>query len=165
MLAEPRCRAAAGLRWLLLAPLSLRHATVILVALTAWMLVSPAEAEYPFPDPSASDPYAYQEYMFITPGQYPPSDLGGDDWKYFSGNACDLYGQFDVRCSPAINANPQELHGVTGASIDLSWRTTTGRPDVVIAVHDSGVKWNDEGAMVDLNNKTWLNKGELPEPD
>ena len=59
----------------------------------------------------------------------------------------------------------QELKWVTGASIDRAWQTTTGRPDVIIAVHDSGVKWNDGGFLVDLNNKTWLNRGELPVPD
>ena len=163
MLPERRGRAGTLLRCLISFPLS--YGLLGLSVLVAGILVSPAQAEFPFPGPGGSDPYAYQNYMFITPAQYPPSDLGGDDWKYFSGNACDLYGQFDVRCSPVINSNPQELHGVTGASIDLSWRTTTGRPDVVIAVHDSGVRWNDGGAMVDLNNKTWLNRGELPQPD
>ena len=70
-----------------------------------------------------------------------------------------------TRASARSTANPQELHGVTGASIDKSWEKTTGRPDVVIAVHDSGIRWNDGGFLVDLNNKTWLNSGELPVPD
>jgi len=155
---------------LLLVPFSCRHAIVVLGALIAWMLVSPAEAEFPFSrGGSSADPYAYQNYMFITdandPSQYPPSDLGGDAWKYSSKNSCELDGMFQENCDPQVVNNPQELFGVTGASIDLAWETTTGRPDVIIALHDSGVKWNDEGAMLDLNNKTWLNKGELPEPD
>jgi len=144
----------------------IRPIPVALVALAVAILNSGgAGADFPYPGPGASNPYSYQDYMFITPAQYPPSDLGGEDWKYFSGNACDLYGQFDVRCSPPINANPQELLGVTGASIDKAWEKTTGRPDVVIAVHDSGIRWNDGGFLVDLNNKTWLNRGELPIPD
>ncbi len=170
MLPEPRSRATAALRSLLLVPFSCRHAIVVLGALIAWMLVSPAEAEFPFSrGGSSADPYAYQNYMFITdandPSQYPPSDLGGDAWKYSSKNSCELDGMFQENCDPQVVNNPQELFGVTGASIDLAWETTTGRPDVIIALHDSGVKWNDEGAMLDLNNKTWLNKGELPEPD
>lgn len=133
--------------------------------LTLFAVAVPAAAEFPqaAPGSSPSSPYAYEEYMHSA--AFPPSDLGGDIWKYSSKNACELYGQLDPRCSPLVNANPQELYGVTGASIDKAWSTTTGRPDVVIAVHDSGVKWNDLGVMNDLNNKTWLNKGELPEPD
>ena len=50
-------------------------------------------------------------------------------------------------------------------SVDTAWQTTTGRPDVTIAVLDSGIKWNDAGAMNDLRRKTWLNSGELPVPD
>jgi hypothetical protein len=115
MLPERRGRAGTLLRCLISSALSYHYGLAILSVMIGGILVSPAEAESPFPGPGASDPYAYQNYMFITPAQYPPSDLGGDDWKYFSGNACDLYGQFDVRCSPAINSNPQELHGVTGA--------------------------------------------------
>ncbi len=134
-------------------------------AIVGIIALSPADAQFPFGQPAGPNPYAYEDYMFITSAQYPPSDLGGDDWKYFSGTACDLYGTFDVRCNPTFASNPQELFGVTGASIDLAWEKTTGRPDIVIAVHDSGVKWNDVGAMRDLNNKTWLNKGELPIPD
>src|SRR5438132_12666475 len=114
--------------------------------------------------------------MFITnaddPGQFPPSDLGGDIWKYSSKNACQLYAPSDQKffenCSAEVQGDPnrpQELKWVTGASIDKAWETTTGRPDVVIAVHDSGIKWNDLGSMRDLNNKTWLNRGELPVPD
>ena len=43
-----------------------------------------------------------------------------------------------------------------------AWETTLGRPDVTIAVMDSGIKWNDAGAMSDLRLKVRLNTGELP---
>src|SRR5919201_1247012 len=65
---------------------------------------------------------------------------------------------------PAVDANPAELFGVTGMSVDRAWQVTTGRPDVTIAVLDSGIKWNDVGAMSDLRRKVRLNKGELPKP-
>jgi hypothetical protein len=69
-----------------------------------------------------------------------------------------------------VNSNPMELFGVRGAHIvdnadvDTAWRTTTGRPDVTIAVLDSGIKWNDGGGMQDLRLKTRLWKPELPRP-
>ena len=70
-----------------------------------------------------------------------------------------------------VNADPRELGGVRGASlvdadpsVRTAWQTTTGRPDVTIAVLDSGIKWDDLGAMRDLRAKTRLNRGELEQP-
>ena len=92
-----------------------------------------------------------------------PSDLEGrTEWMYAAtpeqGNA-------------TVNADPRELGGVRGASVvdqDLSvntaWQPTTGRPDVTIAVLDSGIKWNDLEAMQDRRKKFRLNRGELRVP-
>jgi hypothetical protein len=49
-------------------------------------------------------------------------------------------------------------------SVDTAWRLSTGRSDVVIAVHDSGIRWSDPGALADLRAKFHLNAGELPPP-
>ena len=49
----------------------------------------------------------------------------------------------------------------TGMSVDRAFRVTTGRPDVTIAVLDSGVKW-DEGQLL---QKWALNGAELPLPE
>ena len=49
-------------------------------------------------------------------------------------------------------------------SAPTAWKPTTGRPDVAIAVLDSGIKWNDAGAMEDLRRKVHINRGELPTP-
>jgi hypothetical protein len=144
----------------------------IVTALVAGSGVS-AGARFPYPKPAGGqDPYAYQDYM--ASAEWPPDDIGEDRWKYESRTACEIP-DHEQNCSPLTSENPQELFGVTGASVDKAWEETTGRPDVVIAVHDSGVKWNDVqrndagelsgGAMLDLNNKTWLNRGELPQPD
>jgi hypothetical protein len=93
-----------------------------------------------------------------------PNDLG-INYKYSSKTACELYGMNDVaHCDPIAQQNPQELNQVTGASVDKAWGTTTGRPDVIIAVHDSGIMWDNLGDMNDLNNKVWLNACELPIP-
>src|SRR6185369_6218640 len=85
-----------------------------------------------------------------------PGACNGEKWKYASTNFCST--------DASVNASPNELFGVTGMSIEISWRVETGRSDVVIAVHDSGIEWNDGGAMNDLRNKFHLNRGELPMP-
>src|SRR5256712_9803914 len=51
--------------------------------------------------------------------------------------------------------------GASGISADLAWQVTTGRPDTIIGVLDSGVDYDHE----DLRNKVWLNCGELPAPE
>ena len=70
------------------------------------------------------------------------------------------------------NARPTELGGVRGGLVfdvddgrsTAAWELTTGRPDVTIAVLDSGIEWNDAGAMNDLRFKTRINRGEVPLP-
>lgn len=47
--------------------------------------------------------------------------------------------------------------GASGMSIDKAWTYTVGRPDVRIAVLDSGIHWDSK----DLVNKVALNRGEL----
>lgn len=66
-------------------------------------------------------------------------------------------GQWDMYSySPTV---PATAHP-SGISADLAWKVTAGRPDVEIAVFDSGVNYDHE----DLRNKIWLNRGELPVP-
>ena len=143
---------------------------VLLLALSGLAGATPALADSPYggPKPAGVDPYSYADYLRIRPDRYPPNDLGGENWKYGSQTACGLYGVGDPHCTPQTLLNeldPQELHGVTGASVDKAWQHTTGRPDVIIGNVDSGVMWDDRGAMNDLNNKIYLNDGELPEPN
>src|SRR3954462_3627996 len=94
-----------------------------------------------------------------------PNDIGGDgnDWKFASTP--------EASAPPNIASDPMELNGVRGGhladnstTIHAAWETSTGRPDVTIAVLDSGIKWNDDGAMNDLRFKVRLNLGELPQP-
>ncbi len=103
-------------------------------------------------------------HWHTAPGQV-PSDLAGDgnDWKFAATAGSD---------NSIYAGNPVELNGVRGAhvadpdaSVKTAWQTTTGRPDVTIAVLDSGIKWNDKGAMTDLRDKVRLNRGELPKPE
>lgn len=148
----------------------MRLRTPLVVVCAAALVVglsTPALADSPWGQPHPSDPYAYQDYQRITPSQYPPSDLGGDNWKYSSKSACDLYGVGDPHCTPQTKLDeqdPKELHNVTGASVDKAWEVTTGRPDVVIGNTDSGIEWTNPDVIKDLDNKFFLNPGELPEP-
>jgi hypothetical protein len=114
-----------------------------------------ATALFAVPAAHASFPYEYDGAA--------PGDLEGKvEWMYAAtpeqGNAL-------------VNADPRELGGVRGASlvdrdssVATGWQTSTGRPDVTIAVLDSGIKWNDLGAMRDLRAKFRLNRGELEPP-
>ncbi len=142
------------------------RAGVVIAAVLAIASVAPASsalAAFPWP-PSGGDPTDYSQYRLPSGSDKAPNDLGGSNiWKFAATPD-------DAPESAINNADPVELDGVRGASlvddadVDQGWRTTTGRPDVVIAVLDSGIKWNDRGAMVDLRRKTRLSKGEAPEP-
>ena len=58
--------------------------------------------------------------------------------------------------------HPRELElGAIGFSLDRAWQRTTGRDDVIIAVLDSGIRWQHR----DLVEKLYLNAGELPLPE
>jgi hypothetical protein len=47
--------------------------------------------------------------------------------------------------------------GASGMSVDIAWTYTIGGPNVVIAVIDNGIEWDDTQVV----NKAWLNTGEL----
>ncbi len=55
---------------------------------------------------------------------------------------------------------PVELQLGSGLHADRAWQRTTGQTDVLVAVMDSGIKWDE----ADLQNKHRLNRGELPPP-
>ncbi len=129
----------------------------LLVAATAW-----AEFPYPanpapcgtVPTPECIEASEFHRYLSLPASAPPvrPNDFR-DNWKISS----------DTTGDPAIDGSAQELFGVTGASVDLAWQTTTGRPDVIIAVLDSGIRWGE--SFPDLVNKYYLNRGELPVPE
>lgn len=111
---------------------------------------------FPWPAPPAgTSPRDYAAYLH-TPAQTPPLAPsnwanGGGDWKLTSARTSDV----------TISANPQELCGVEGMSVDRAWQTTTGRPTTVIAVTDSGIEWCDPGVV----DKIYINRGALPPPE
>lgn len=58
--------------------------------------------------------------------------------------------------APPLDSFDQKL-GAAGMSIDRAWTLTIGRPEVKIAVIDSGIEWDHP----DLATKAYLNTGEL----
>lgn len=133
----------------------------ILFGLFSLGIAVSALAEFPYPTcggalaPSCTDPADYQSYLFLPTTDPPtiPSDLSPTNFRFSS------------LVDPAVPNTAQELFGVRGMSIDKAWQVTTGRPDVFVAILDSGIKWQDLGAMADLVNKVRLNQGELPLPE
>jgi hypothetical protein len=76
-----------------------------------------------------------------------PKDRRDGQWTFYS---------FIPERSP--NAPPlRPGETASGMSIDLAWRHTTGDDRVLIAVLDSGIRWDEP----DLIEKAYLNKGEL----
>ena len=143
---------------------------LLLVCLLA-ALAAPARATFPFPTGGpGADPYDYTRLHItngsctpLAPGQSRPpgSDLPSNfdcrnNWKLTDYAAQPGDPDYD----PAVAKNPQELHGVKGAGVNRAWEVTTGRPDTVLAVLDSGIEWNTP----ELVNKVWLNWRELPLP-
>src|SRR5262245_31618223 len=110
----------------------------VLAATLLWASAVPraARAEFPFvAAPNRCDVSGQPAGCIALPNEMQggPGACNGEKWKYASTNFCST--------DATVNANPRELFGVTGMSIETAWRTETGRSDVVIAVHDSGIKW------------------------
>lgn len=147
------CRSAATFRR------TLAGATLALFAASGVFAAMPYPPNpRPCTDPNLDGPcFAasdFSRFLFLPATEPPtvPNDFN-DDWKLTSGTTG----------NPAIDASPQELFGVRGASVDRAWQVTTGRPDVTIAVLDSGIRWGE--ALPDLVNKFYLNRRELPVPE
>jgi hypothetical protein len=139
-----------------------------LLATLALALALPAGAAAQFPYRPQGSPDDYTGY-YLPPSAPVPNDLGGKlDWMYASTPAPPGPGQ---PVNP-LTLDKRELGGVRGAWIvdrsrtaPQAWATTTGRPDVTIAVLDSGIMWNNWGKPDgQVRLKIRLNKGELPKP-
>src|SRR3954467_4569025 len=126
-----------------------RRRLIVLALATAALALAapPAFAAFPYTRPGGNT-HDYSD-LYLNAGET-PNDLSGDGNEFKFAATPDPSNTLD-------NSNPVELGGVRGAHLDdasaaakTAWMTTTGRPDVTIAVLDSGIKWNDGGAMSDL---------------
>ena len=123
-----------------------------------------AHAEFPYPT-APSDPDDYTQYK-LPDGRRVPTTWTAS----WSGCTRPRRSRATSRSTPARSSCSASAAGTWSTTTrqapagDTAWETTTGRPDVTIAVLDSGIKWNDAGAMVDLRKKTRLNRGEVPVP-
>ncbi|MFN2582890.1 MAG: hypothetical protein ABR498_09145 [Candidatus Dormibacteria bacterium] len=128
-----------------------------------------ASADVPYPTSSGqADPYAYQNYDWQgAPGTgTTTADCNAASPKVPAGFDCSNY-KFSSKVDPTVEPGvptSQELGDVMGPSVDTAWDVTTGRPDVHVAVLDSGIEWNSYGDMQQLRNKVVLDWAELPPP-
>src|SRR5881396_1444114 len=108
----------------------IRRASI--VALVLATLPVAVRAEFPFAaDPNRCDSSGLPAGCIPLPNEMSGAagSCNGQKWKYASTNFCTT--------DPIVNNSANELFGVSGMSVEIAWRAETGRPDVVIAVHDS----------------------------
>ncbi|MFQ5740668.1 MAG: S8 family serine peptidase [Acidobacteriota bacterium] len=107
--------------------------------LSAVLLATLLNADVPYPtceDVGCEDPADFGAYLLLPPGTLPDDfdPAASSSWKYLPDSGMDVVG---------------------------AWQISTGRPDVVIAVLDSGIRWRER----ELARKVALNTGEQPFPD
>jgi hypothetical protein len=142
-----------------------RPGAVLLILTTLVGGLTAARATFPFRP--GSDPYDYRALHIDNGACTGPEAATADLPSNF--DCVNDFKLTDYAAQPgdedydsAVTPNPQELFGVKGSSTNLAWEITTGRPDTIIAVTDSGIRWDEDRS--NLVNKFWLNRGELPVP-
>jgi len=142
-----------------------RGLALIAAAAVTGTFATPAFGAFPW---EAGDPNDYTTYKLGKDRPRPNEIAGGKlEWMYASTP--------EQVPEPFVNplvSDKRELGGVRGAWVvdkdpnaPQAFQTTTGRPDVTIAVLDSGVQWNDYGKpMQDVRLTTRIAKGETPLP-
>jgi hypothetical protein len=152
-----------------------RLTAVVAVGLLLLAGASTAGADFPYTGPSGNinDPTTWKLPPGVTPSNF------DNNWKFAATP------ENSTVSDSTVNPKADELCGITGMSlvdmnatfpsgtgscvvagspVNTAFEVTLGRPDVLISVLDSGIKWNDQGAMIDLRDKIHLNAGELPAP-
>jgi hypothetical protein len=143
----------------------------LIATLIAGVATPVARADFPYaPGGDVHDPSTFR----LAPGVVPNDFSETGDWKLAATPdsataSAKVNQQADELCgvrgmSVVDSATAQPAGSCAGGPVHTAWQVTTGRPDVAIAVLDSGVEWNNQGAMSDLRDKIRLNQGELPAP-
>lgn len=119
--------------------------TLALIAIGACVPIGPGGE----PQPTNCTEWRYDATDEPAPGSL-PSELDRDNYRVAS--------RRDPR--PELADSPHNHCGQKGPALDLALGVTQGRDDVLIAVLDSGIKWQDAGAMADLATEAHVNLGE-----
>ena len=157
-------------------------AAVVLFTLMLGVWAPQALAEFPYLGTGKlSEPQSWK----LAPGEV-PSNLDGLEWKFAATPAVPSEHAGEEALIEKVNSQEDELCGVTGMSlvdrfatmpektgsciaagtpIHTAFGVTLGRPDVHLAELDSGIEWNNRGAVLLLRSKVWLNAAELPAPE
>ena len=133
---------------------------ILLTALAAGVMAVPARAQFPYaPGGNPHRPGTFR----LAPGVVPSEFSESADWKLAGTPDSPLANPMTA----TVNEQRDELCGIRGMSlvdtltrqpagtcahgaVRTGWEVSTGRPDVLIAVLDSGIEWNDQAAMEDL---------------
>ncbi len=128
------------------------RASLLLVALVSLVLALAAQgrADWPPPPDLRRESYSDRQYWPNDPGYGYPEGGEGGEWNLWS----------FIPEETLDEIRPDEIALGAGSHIDRAWAVTIGDPRVVIAVLDSGIRWNE----YDLVEKFYLNVGELPFP-
>jgi hypothetical protein len=110
--------------------------------------------KWPLPESAGAAEAADPQYWPDDPGW--GYDNNPDTGKRKKGQ-WHLYGFQPARSPKAQPLRPEEIDKPSGSSVDLAWRLSIGDPGVLLAVIDSGIKWEAS----DIINKAYLNLGEL----
>ncbi len=131
----------------------------VLVLIMVLALTTVARADFPYRP--QGDPTDYRQYRLPSSDPVPDDLTGKLTWMYAATAEADSPFASDAR----------ELDGVRGAhlldaerSAAQGWETTTGRPDVTIGVTDSGIEWDNAGAVEQIRRKTRISRGEVDPP-
>lgn len=117
----------------------------VALALVVAALLLPAAAQAAWPPATGAD--------MKNPANWPNDPGYGGQWNMWSFVPDDW--------TKSKGFRPAEIAMGTGMHSDEAWTKTTGDRRVIIAVLDSGIRWDSD----DLVNKFYLNRKELPAPE
>jgi hypothetical protein len=166
-----------------------RRAVVLAIAVVGLALPTLAAAAFPGADPAESPRANTPNDPGFDPCELDDAETPGLDCSSFFSEDYGLFG-FSPDTANALPLIPPLLHPlaatqysncsqldaqgraanvaagdpqcgqISGIRADTAWKRTTGDPDVVIAILDTGIRWQQP----DLVNKIHLNRAELPLP-
>lgn len=146
--------------------------SLVTLALIACSTALPAFAQnpdWPAPLGSTAEDMRNPRYWPSDPGWGYDTEGDGstciDDaesfcWTNTNGGQWNMWSWTPTEATERDNWRPAENEMGAGAWTDLAWTMTTGNRDTLIAVLDSGIKWDER----DLINQYFINQAELEAP-